>query len=339
MPAVPPGNKLTMFFQDGSSGWSETYWDMLSGAAGTPPVAVPPAQTLNRAKALINARAQMLANGPNPCNAGLCSVPQLTYVRVSSFTSPRSSINIAVNPWSGSIPGLTNYQNIGIGGTNTNATGIQPPDNPYSAVQVTLFLEGGGHAIRFYSGVPDGLVCDATLQGGSDWFKQLKKFMGVLINDNWGVLSTLGENNSPTKYPPPLGSSTAAPIATWNSDTEGRPVFVLADPMEVSPLIFGQCCYGVRGVVTCYRPRPGTANINGTYRLQLAWVTGSTTQITGATLMKQYPPLFWTCPGFFRFYSPLMVPIIGYNVDRPGERKRGRPFNLPRGRRRVAVRV
>ena len=308
------GTKAVFFFEDGKSGWSESYYD--TGANPTL------SSTYDRAMKLARARAKLLAGGGNPCGGAGCNNPLLTWVRVSQVGVPRNTMfgnpmGVTVIP--GGVPtgwGLPDRPSV-------SDVGVQPPDNPYSAILMICGLAGGGQSKRPLSGVPDALVCDQSFDRNNAFIKAWKQFATELTNGSWGALSALGAEATRN---PALGIQ----IGSVTQDALGRPILTPVTPIPQPAGI--NCCTGARVTVSCYVADHGTPVINGTYRAVLG-ITG--TQITSVTLKHVFRPLAPFCPGYFQFYAPVVLPFTSAVLDKPMQRKRGRPFGLSRGRSRT----
>lgn len=331
MANAPTWNRATLFFTDGSFGWSETYWDTAYGAALK--------DTLGRATTLARARAAMLAQGSNPCAGGPCGKPVLTWIRISSLSNPRATM--VANPAGVVAVQGAGQTNIGSGGSGQVA-GLAA-DNPYSAVLMVANLVGGGTSRRPLSGIPDGFVCDQSLAPGSAFTKAFQRFGNVLANGDWGALSEYGSGFAkPVPFIPNPnvagGVGSAVAIASVTQDAQGHPVVSLASPLPMPPGISTAC--GFRATIFGYIGDHKSPNINGTWRMvtTVPYSAGPPVVQQQIRLSKAMAPLASTiaCNGWIQFYNPVVVPFTTpVTLERPMSKKRGRPFGLQRGKSKV----
>lgn len=329
--------KVTFFFGDGRYGWSETYYRLLNsgssiGAGGNGQIT--PSSllgTLPDVIKLAQARANMLPTAVSACGitAGgpVGSRPALEYIRVSQVGFPRNTV--FYDPQSGDVvnstalPASVTTNPL----TNTTLLADSPADNPYSAIEMEMTLANGLTSRRALSGVPDVNICDQNWSGGS-WYQLWKVFAGVLVNGGWGVASSsITANGRSIAGAQPITSITQA-------DALGRPTIGVAVPLDFGTTLTG--CPDFRVQIFCYRSMPGNLpNLNGVYRVNLP--PGTTApRGTAMQLSRSFLPLQAFDLGMVMPYSgPGFTGILAATLTRTISKKRGRPFGLQAGRRRV----
>ena len=303
-------NKATFFINDGSYGWSESYYDKATSPAL--------GDTMTRALALAKPRSQMLGSA-SACALG-CSAPILQWIRVSQLGAARRTLFATIGTFN--VPNPQTL--VAVASTNVSIKNLPAnetaADNPYSALEMALELSGGGTSKRAISGVPDDVICDQGFTQNSPFFSSAKTFIQQLIQ-SWGALQRL------TPSSPPAGSV----IDTITQDPNGRPIITLAAALPIA------CCATMQLQIFCYKATPGSPVINGIYR---AFPVYTPPAVTTAVWMlnKAFPPLFPLCNGYAIQPAPSVASFNSGRFIRPMKKSRGRPTNLVRGRRRVALR-
>ncbi len=322
------GNKATFFFVDGFYGWQEVYYDNQTGNNL--------AQTATKAATLGRLRAKLLAQGGNPCNKSVCSVPRLAYIRASAVLNPRQTIILApdkvnvtnnerVAPWA--VPPSPGT-NDGSGTVNTVAT--ESPDNPWSGIQMLWDLSDDTVAKRVLTGVPDVDVCDQAASKTGAFVDAFRVFANELVN-GWGTLS---KRAVLVNGQVPAG---ALAITNVTQDAQGRPIITVQPPGWVpgatgSP--FTNPC-NMHLTIFGYTPQLHFPTINGTYRVFSA-TTPPTQPGLQWLLRKTFKPLNSAaalCLGYAIPTAPNVVSIMDVILGGPQKKNRGVPFYRPRGRR------
>jgi hypothetical protein len=296
IPLIAP--RVTMFFVDGITGWSESHYDC---TAQTLTAAIQNAATI-----LVPARCQLLATGP-----------WLQYVRASYDNVYRDSQVAYLEP-----PGMLN------GRVTNNPAWFQ---NPANIDFVTALLRGvGGDLYRkqiYVSGVP---VPDETdvLQPVND-----PNYLNAFINYERILTGALGTVTPVYGFPIwqrdqitfPLHPITAVlNVAPWTVTCPGHGLIPGAPP----PAGTRVWIFGAR-----YLPMLPKQKING------PWLVQNVIDANNLQLLN-----FAILPGTTVANASLQVQmknIITYKsliLENFTHRKRGRPFDSPRGRSRTRVR-
>lgn len=288
--------RVTMFFDDGATGWSEQHYDLT-------------AQSLQEAVSrsiqfLLPARINLLAAGP-----------WLKYVRASFDNVFRDSQVFFTN-----TPPI-----VGGGHTTPGQFGNNPNWlNVQSAVQwTTALLRGvGGDLYRslFYiSGVP---YLDPTDIGSPQMdpvlVQAFQQYRQTLINNNYGFKVWQRDTNTfPYK---PITQITANLDGTYNFT-------VPAHGFLPSPSVSQPVRAFLYGMKFQYTQRPaGRAYTGGTHIYQV--VDAQTLKIFGWT----QPPNSTFVSGNVQNQQVTVVKYADVLLERFTHRKRGRPFDSPRGR-------
>jgi hypothetical protein len=303
-------NRATLFINDGSFGWSESYYRVGSETFQA---------TMARAAILAQLRQNMLG-GVASCSV-TCTGPTVRWIRVSSRFPGQQRLGLFATYGGILLNDPAQQQQLpqlpGLKGGVLDAA-----DNPYSAIEFILTLAAGGQSRRAISGVPDDFICDQGLSNVGGFVNALKLFVGELVA-NWGALTSR----------PPATPLPGQVILEITQDPSGRPIIKLTSPV---PIVCSQ-----KLQVFQYVAVPGTKNLNGTY---LALPQTPSVPMTGSTdiwlLRRPMPPLSWLSMGNALVPTPV-VSAFTYPVStpRPTKRDRGRPFGLSRGRARVQYRA
>lgn len=219
-------NKLLLDINDGSYGWTESYFDNNAGVAL--------ATTLANGKTLAGLRANMLA-GSNP--TGTCVGPKIVGIRASDTVVARNT-----------LAGMyqAGQQATSIKGSGT---GTSNPDNPYSSVGLVLKNDRLHTSSRAISGVDDAAISDQQLDRNNGFFAAANAFLAYLIDATspWGSLV------------PEMGGESK--ITAVVNEADGR-IKLTVNPAIAPPA--GKCSYVL--VISQYKGQPGSPNINGQYR-------------------------------------------------------------------------
>lgn len=331
-----PIAKCTFFFSDGKYGWSETYCQSLAG--GTKIASDATLQSLlPKVVTLASLRGNMLPGAVGNCstitNRGVKSVPVLEYIRISQVGQPRNSIFYAPN--GGELLTVGGQSNLNRLFTPDNTLLGLTADNPYQAIEMELQLANGLVTRRALSGIPDAFVCDQEWQYGSAWYILWKKFAAQLLADNWGVLSSSVNANG-------VNLSTATPIVGIGQ-SDGvycRPFIQVASIGALTQQTV--TCGGSYVQIVCYKSNPGPfPNLNGIYRIGSIQPTtilqgSATVQGYEFQLNKSFKCLQPFNYGYvIPYFGPSLVGITGAQLTRTINKKRGGPFDQPRGRRKL----
>jgi hypothetical protein len=319
------GNKVTLFFGDGRYGWSESYYDNVTGNDLN--------TTLTKAIILGRVRSRLLAQGANPCQSIRCTVPNLLYIRVSNVNNPRQTtfakpdgVRITNNgnqvPWASSNSGSGWLSGFG------DIVGTAPADNPYSAVDMLWEMSDNSVVKRAISGVPDWLICDQTTDNTTAWTSQFQAFAINLVK-NWGSLTKKPIFNG--GVPP----GTAQQITNVTQNAAGQPIITVTPgwPLFVAGSPFPNPC-NTHITVFGFVPLKPAPTINGVYRAfaQGAAVGGLYTQWLLRQSFKPVGPPGPLCLGFAMPTAMNVLTITDVVLGGPMKKDRGRPFDLPRGK-------
>lgn len=322
--------KVTLFFGDSRYGWSETYYYSPTPTTKLLAPLADPLSIMPQVLKMAQARKLMLPTGLSSCgsgrNSGVAGAPDIEYIRVSTVGKARQTAWF--DPQSGTIissgtagPVFNNF-NL----SYNDAYGSAAADNPYSAIEAEFTLSNGLTAKRAFSGVPDDLICDQSFVRASPFTQTFASFAAILVNGNWGAASSSLTANSAA---PPNGT----PIVTWSQDANGRPLFSTATPLNLAVLPNG--CVANKVQVYCYKAMPGNyPNLNGVHRIgsPVNGVSGQTIY----TCLDVHRPIDTFTNGYVLPYAgPTFAWYTAASLVRTVSRKRGAPFGLSRGRRKV----
>lgn len=290
--------KCTIFFTDGKYGWSESLWNSSQ-------------TTLDRVleKGITLARKRLPL-----CGAG----PQVPYIRVSDESQYRDSLIETLNLVTIKPDGTQATQGTQ-GGTQPTfiapvlkpLTGIDASDRPYSAILVRNESGTLYRRLMYLRGCPDSIIVDPIGPTPTKaWYDGFIQWAAELIAGQWRfkVLS-----REPTNQPKPITGIFPQAAAEARIKSAGHGLAVLNEVRVfnckgVGPLPKG--IYSVSSIVDAdnftlvnYKPDIGTISYFG--------------------------------GGKYILRTSVYAPITNTLIRGQTSRKTGRPFDSPRGRRRV----
>lgn len=286
---MPRPLRLTMFFDDGISGWSETHYDVLASSLT---VAVQ-----NAVLKLLPARVNLLADGP------WCK-----YLRASYDDTFRDSqVFFLPEPIRDTSLGTNPYLN------NPAWKGL-------------------------YSGEPWTVALCRGISG--DLYRKQIYVSGTPYVDETDIGTPLGDAALLAAFQTYRGVLTAGygfPI--WRRDVTTYPLKPIQGISSVAPYNITVPNHGVpsppppgsRGFITqAHYFAPTKIKFNGPWGI-VAVVDANT--LTLANFPPTGTPFQWTS-GFFQYQTKDVTPYSDVLLERFTHRKRGRPFDSPRGRSR-----
>lgn len=287
---MPRPLRLTMFFTDGETGWSESQYDTTSQSLQS-------AVTFAIAN-LLPQRRQLLADGP-----------WLKYLRASYDDTFRDS-QVFFTPQPPPTRGGTAYNN------NPNWTG-----DPAAVEFVTVLLRGvGGDLYRkqiYVSGVPYTDTPDtATPQGDPTLVKAFQGYASTLVANGYG-------------FPVWLRDVTTFPMKTISGIIPATAGYNFNIPAHQFSGAFGTRVY--LSNLRFYYPQGdsfGQRTPNGAY----AYIVVDNNTINIPAFRFPVGAVFVS--GLAQLNQRGVVPYQSLLMERFTHRKRGRPFDSPRGRSR-----
>lgn len=290
---MPNPLRVTMFFDDGISGWTETHYDVKSASLlAALQLAVFPG-------GLVNARTNLMACGP-----------WLKYVRTSYDGVFRDSrVFLTPQPPVNSQGTYVNNPAYNVQGLSPIAT-ITEAGNPFYSV-----------LLRAQSG---DLYRKAIYVSGVDY---------NYIRDNSSILNSPIFTQSAFEYTAVLTANYGFPV--WQRDTQTYPQFQItaigAAPNYTLtvPGFPGLAGSGYRAYISQFRyGYPSRVKFNGPYGIVSS--AGGQVQLAGFTV----PTGVTFVSGQIQLQAKGVVPYTSVTIERVTHRKRGRPFDSPRGRTR-----
>lgn len=295
-------HRVTFFFNQSVMGWSETYISKDVAANGA-------AAVIQR---LINARNQILWREENKWVGVRDAIVGLT--RNSQAYLPGSNKYFG----GGTLTVPAQGQRVSLGGST------ETPDQLRAVLQFLVIFDGTRKAIRYLSGIPDGLSQSEpgtfNLTANPDWVSNFNAFLDLLVSDGWrvqGIVAPTPLNNVPVQA---LVVHDPAPGLLGIGMTSAT-LPALGDP----PLVH------LRG----FRRRGrGGVSLNGKFYVDSV----NTTLRSGLTFWflrgtSGNNPEDWKVLGKVQPVVNSDFAIQSTRIYRVGIHKRGRPSMAPRGRR------
>jgi hypothetical protein len=299
-----PNVKITMFFDDGVQGWSETHYTAETSIGSA-------TNSYQLMLALVNARI-LLVDGTNvtflKARTSVDNISrdrQLLLQKDVPTKLPgkgyQGGINAGTVPWAWQSPHVSWVVDM-----DTEVDGVNPTQ--YLAGMPANTGQIGNNAYTATAPSPGTLM---------------EAYYSLLVNGSYGCAYRKWPSNPPT-----IATSTLLGSITWAGASGAMPnnfTFAVGAP-AVLPVVPAGTYVRLWGAT--YTSVLKRIRLNGTYKV----ISSTTTAMVVACPRVTVAPT-WGIPGYVQVATFDYTPYTGYTIGTLTHRKRGRPTSAARGRR------